>query len=64
MPDYWEDALTLRLHLAHEKELSLRPPVEAFVAAYFEAQGWWRAPAGREMPEPEPPQSDLPEYEL
>jgi hypothetical protein len=37
--------------------------VEAFVAAYFEAQGWWRSPSVRDAPE-SLPQSDLPEYEL
>jgi hypothetical protein len=60
----WDAALTLRLHRAHEKELALRPPAEAFLAAYFEAQGWWRAPHehGDDTPETAP-QSDLPEFE-
>jgi hypothetical protein len=56
--------LTLRLYCSHEKELVLRPPAEAFLAAYFEAQGWWRPPA--EAPNTGPvefPESDLPEYE-
>jgi hypothetical protein len=33
------------------------------LAAYFEAQGWWRASADRETPETAL-QSELPEFEL
>jgi hypothetical protein len=60
-PDYWEDGLTLRLHRAQEKELSTRPPPEMFLAAYFEAQGWWKH-SSRER-DPVLPQSTLPEFE-
>jgi hypothetical protein len=40
----------------------LRPPAEAFLAAYFEAQGWWRPPS-RDADAPPLAQSDLPEFE-
>jgi len=46
-----------------EKELAARPPAEMFLAAYFEAQGWWRSPALRNEPPMILPQSDLPEFE-
>jgi hypothetical protein len=52
------------LYLAQEKELALRPPAEWFLAAYFEAQGWWRQPQFCEDAHgSEIPQSPLPEYE-
>jgi hypothetical protein len=39
--------------------------VEAFLAAYFEAQGWWQRPCSRDGETDEiAPHSDLPEYEL
>lgn len=60
--DYWETTLTLRLHREHELELSENPPPEAFLAAYFEAQGWWKRP-GLDEPLAELPRSDLPEFE-
>lgn len=60
-PDYWEDALTLRLHRAQENELALRPPAEMFLAAYFEAQGWWKR-GPRDVDAVLPP-SELPEFE-
>lgn len=63
-PDYWEDALTLRLHLAHERELARHPPAEELIAAYFAARGWWRPPEERaSFAQPQAPQSDLPEFE-
>jgi len=38
--------------------------VEAFLAAYFEAQGWWQRPRERDDTAEDLPPSDLPEYEL
>lgn len=61
--DHWEDALTLRRHRALEGELVRRPPIEDFVAAYFEAQGWWHPPRDDRVGEAVLPVSQLPEYE-
>lgn len=51
----------MRLLRAQEMELAMRPPAEAFLAAYFEAQGWWRPPA--RIVDVPLPQSALPEFE-
>ncbi len=63
-PEYWEDRLTLRWHRAHENELALRPPAEMFLAAYFQAQRWWRPPSDSADHDREAlSESDLPEFE-
>jgi hypothetical protein len=46
--EYWENTLTIRLHIANLRELAEDPPPEFFLAAYFRGNGWWQPPQENE----------------
>jgi len=53
------------MHLAHERELALRPPPEFFLGIYFRAREWWEPPEieGGRAPLMPVPENERPEFE-